>query len=60
MKNLRLLLAAVALLAACDAPGPSAPPPPSRSGDVAVPDPESAAPCDSACPRSPFLGGGGV
>lgn len=59
MKTLRLLLAAAALLAACDAPGPSAPPPPSHSGGVPAPNPESAAPCDSACPRSPFLGGTG-
>jgi hypothetical protein len=60
MKTLRLLVAAVALLAACDAPGPSAPPPAPRSGVAPTPSPESAAPCDSACPRSPFLGGGGA
>ncbi len=60
MKTLRLLLAAVALLAACDAPDPSSPPLPSHSGGVPAPNPEDAAPCDSACPRSPFLGGGGA
>lgn len=60
MKMLRLVLAAGVLLAACDAPAPTAPPLPSRSAGEATPNPENAAPCDTACHRSPFLGGGGV
>jgi hypothetical protein len=60
MKTLRLLLAAVALLAACDAPGPSAPPLPSHSAGVPAPNPENATPCDTACHKNPFLGGGGA
>ncbi|HLL48988.1 MAG TPA: hypothetical protein VK399_19995 [Longimicrobiaceae bacterium] len=59
MKMLRLVLTAGVLLAACDAPGPSAPPLPSHSGGVPAPNPENAAPCDTTCHRSPFLGGSG-
>ena len=58
MKTLRLVLAAVALLAACDDPGPAAPEYPAHSGAVNSPTPGNSPPCDSACNRSPMLGGG--
>jgi hypothetical protein len=61
MKIMRSVLAAVILLAACDAhtTRPVAPTPAAR--DVGVPSPpQNAAPCDSAClAKSPFMGGGG-
>lgn len=59
MKTLRLLLAAAALLAACDAPSPSAPEHPTRSKAVNSPTPENSPPCDTSCGRSPMMGGGG-
>ena len=60
MKTLRVVVAAVVLVAACDVPGPSAPEHSSRSGVVSSPTPENAPPCDSACQRGPLLGGGGL
>jgi hypothetical protein len=59
MKTLRLVLAAAALLAACDAPDPSAPERPTHSGAINSPTPENSPPCDSSCKRSPMMGGGG-
>lgn len=57
MKTLRLVLTALVLVAACDAPGPSAPEHPANSV-LNNPTPENSPPCDSACKRSPMLGGG--
>ncbi len=61
MKTLRLVLAVVVLLAACDDPGPSAPAHPARSGALNSPTPANSPPCDTSCRApSPGLGGGGL
>lgn len=57
MKTLRLALAALVLLAACDTADPVSPPPAPRfdSGQGT-----SSTTCDSAClAKSPYMGGGG-
>ena len=57
MLTLRLVLAAVILLAACDTPDPVTPPPAPRFNGGSSP---SSTTCDSACQaRSPAMGGTG-
>ncbi len=59
MKILRLALAAMLVVAACDTADQVTAPSTPRHDVITLPKPpQDAAPCDSAC-RSPFLGGSG-
>ena len=63
MKTLRLLLAATALLAACDSPDPVTPSVSPRydatASGASAPQPSPTGTCDTTCNRFPQVGSGG-